>query len=211
MDHCPFSEFCFRAHHTRHPHPERESRCCRRRHCQPASQQPARSIFNNLLPPRHPFVSSRRPSHPPQPAMSESQDIKPRAEDSLVAPTPQNTPLPNQVLASRPAGQGKPQVEDVAEGDEDDGEDVSGMNPASLLASVSVCLRCCIALMVPWRVCKLILVMFSSWRRAQTSPCVNPLTPEPRAPCPRPATPRLHGRPPVWLHPVAPPCCPQAY
>lgn len=69
--------------------------------------------------------------------MSESQDIKPRAEDSLVAPTPQNTPLNTQVLANRPAGQGKPQVEDVAEDDEDDGEDVSGMNPASLLANVS--------------------------------------------------------------------------
>lgn len=74
--------------------------------------------------------------------MSESQDIKPRAEDDLIAPTPQNTPLNTQVLANRPAGLGKPQVEDVAEDeDEDDAEDVSGVNPASLLASVSVCIR----------------------------------------------------------------------
>lgn len=70
--------------------------------------------------------------------MSESQDIKPREEDDLVAPTPQNTPLNTQVLANRPAGLGKPQVEDVAEGDEDEGEDVTSMNPASLLASVSL-------------------------------------------------------------------------
>lgn len=71
--------------------------------------------------------------------MTESQDIKPRPEDDLVAPTPQNTPLNTQVLANRPAGLGKPQVEDVAEDeDEDEGEDVSGVNPASLLASVSI-------------------------------------------------------------------------
>lgn len=72
--------------------------------------------------------------------MSESQDIKPRAEDDLVAPTPQNTPLNTAVLANRPAGLGKPGVEDVAEGDEDEGEDVTSMNPASLLASVSLLL-----------------------------------------------------------------------
>jgi hypothetical protein len=65
--------------------------------------------------------------------MSESQDIKPRVEDDLVAPTPQNTPLNTHVPTSRPAQ--KPKVEDVAEGDEDEGEDVSSMNPASLLAS----------------------------------------------------------------------------
>lgn len=72
--------------------------------------------------------------------MSQSQDIKPRQEESsIVAPTPQNTPLATQVLANRPAGLGKPQVEDVAEDEEDDeGEDVTGVNPASLLASVSV-------------------------------------------------------------------------
>jgi hypothetical protein len=68
--------------------------------------------------------------------MSESQDIKPRVEDDLVAPTPQNTPLNTHVPTSRPAQ--KPKVEDVAEGDEDEGEDVSSMNPASLLASVSM-------------------------------------------------------------------------
>ncbi|GMK59121.1 hypothetical protein CspeluHIS016_0701360 [Cutaneotrichosporon spelunceum] len=67
--------------------------------------------------------------------MSESQDIKPRLEDDLIAPTPQNTPLTTHVPTSRPAGAGKPQVEDVAEGDEDEGEDVTSMNPASLLAS----------------------------------------------------------------------------
>ncbi|WOO82498.1 Putative nucleosome assembly protein [Vanrija pseudolonga] len=69
--------------------------------------------------------------------MSQSQDIKPRQEESsIVAPTPQNTPLATQVLANRPAGLGKPQVEDVAEDEEDDeGEDVTGVNPASLLAS----------------------------------------------------------------------------
>jgi hypothetical protein len=69
--------------------------------------------------------------------MSGSQDIKPRLEDDLVAPTPQNTPLTTGVLTSRPAGLGKPHVEDVAEDEEEDGEDVSGANPASLLASVS--------------------------------------------------------------------------
>ncbi|KAL7423496.1 histone chaperone [Cryptotrichosporon argae] len=70
--------------------------------------------------------------------MSESQNIKPRADASLgVAPTPQNTPLNTQVLAGRPANVGRPQVEDVPEDeDEDDAgdDDVTGANPASLLA-----------------------------------------------------------------------------
>ncbi|BEI81969.1 hypothetical protein CcaverHIS002_0211290 [Cutaneotrichosporon cavernicola] len=66
--------------------------------------------------------------------MSESQDIKPRMEDDLIAPTPQNTPLTTHVPTSRPAGAGKPKVEDVAEGDEDE-DDVTSMNPASLLAN----------------------------------------------------------------------------
>lgn len=71
--------------------------------------------------------------------MSGSQDIKStRPEDSLVAPTPQNTPLNTNVLANRPAGLGQPRVEDVAEDDEEDGEDVTDANPASLLANVSV-------------------------------------------------------------------------
>ncbi len=73
--------------------------------------------------------------------MSHSQNIQARDGSSDVAPTPQNTPLDTTVLASRPANLGKPQVEDIGEGEEDDdgGEDVSGMNPASLLAKVSVC------------------------------------------------------------------------
>lgn len=71
--------------------------------------------------------------------MSESQDIKQtRPEDDLAAPTPQNTPLTTGVLTNRPAGLGKPHVEDVAEDEEEDGEDVTGANPASLLASVSL-------------------------------------------------------------------------
>lgn len=70
--------------------------------------------------------------------MSQSQQIN-RPDASLgVAPTPQNTPLDTAVLANRPANIGKPKVEDIGEGeDEDDGgEDVSSMNPASLLAKV---------------------------------------------------------------------------
>jgi nucleosome assembly protein 1-like 1 len=73
--------------------------------------------------------------------MSQSQNIQ--ARESLdVAPTPQNTPLDTAVLANRPANMGKPKVEDIGEGeDEEEGEqDVGGMNPASLLANVSVCL-----------------------------------------------------------------------
>jgi len=72
--------------------------------------------------------------------MAHSQNITTRDGSSDVAPTPQNTPLDNAVLASRPANLGKPQVEDIGEGEEDDeggGEDVSGVNPASLLAKVS--------------------------------------------------------------------------
>lgn len=73
--------------------------------------------------------------------MSSSQDIKGRDHSSDPAPTPQNTPLDTAVLANRPANMGKPTVEDVAEGDdEDDADDVPGMNPASLLANVSFCL-----------------------------------------------------------------------
>jgi nucleosome assembly protein 1-like 1 len=75
--------------------------------------------------------------------MSQSQQIN-RPEETLdVAPTPQNTPLDTQVLANRPATAGKPQVEDIGEGEEEDDEDV-GANPASLLAKVR-----------PPRVCKL--------------------------------------------------------
>ena len=71
--------------------------------------------------------------------MSQSQKIQGRDASSDVAPTPQNTPLDTAVLANRPANTGKPQVEDIGEGEEDgDGaEDVSGINPASLLAQVS--------------------------------------------------------------------------
>ena len=72
--------------------------------------------------------------------MSQSQDIKPPHPGAsvTVAPTPQNTPLDNAVLTSRPADLGKPTVEDIGEGEEEgDGEDVSAMNPASLLARVS--------------------------------------------------------------------------
>ena len=71
--------------------------------------------------------------------MSQSQKIQGRDASSDVAPTPQNTPLDTAVLANRPANTGKPQVEDIGEGEEDGdgGEDVSGMNPASLLAQVS--------------------------------------------------------------------------
>ena len=69
--------------------------------------------------------------------MSQSQQIN-RSESIDVAPTPQNTPLDNQVLANRPANLGKPQVEDIGEGEEEDeSEDLSGANPASLLAKVS--------------------------------------------------------------------------
>ena len=67
--------------------------------------------------------------------MSQSQQIN-RPDAALeVAPTPQNTPLDTQVLANRPANAGKPQVEDVAEGEEEDDEE-EGANPASLLAKV---------------------------------------------------------------------------
>lgn len=68
--------------------------------------------------------------------MSQNQNIQSR-ENLDVAPTPQNTPLDTAVLANRPANLGRPQVEDIGEGeDEDEGEDVGGMNPASLLAQV---------------------------------------------------------------------------
>ncbi len=70
--------------------------------------------------------------------MSQNQNIQPRQDGGGVAPTPQNTPLDKTVLSSRPAGMGKPKVEDVEE-DEEEGEDVGGMNPASLLAQVSDC------------------------------------------------------------------------
>ncbi|WVR07412.1 hypothetical protein IAU60_004453 [Kwoniella sp. DSM 27419] len=69
--------------------------------------------------------------------MSQSQNIQGRADSSLdVAPTPQNTPLETGVLQSRPANMGQPTVETLAEGEEseEDGEDVGGANPASLLA-----------------------------------------------------------------------------
>jgi nucleosome assembly protein 1-like 1 len=52
--------------------------------------------------------------------MSSSQDIKGRDHSSDPAPTPQNTPLDTAVLANRPANMGKPTVEDVAEGDDED-------------------------------------------------------------------------------------------
>lgn len=65
--------------------------------------------------------------------MSQNQDIQQRNEGG-VAPTPQNTPLNTTVLSSRPAGMGKPTVEDVEENEDEEGEDVGGMNPASLLA-----------------------------------------------------------------------------
>lgn len=70
--------------------------------------------------------------------MSQNQNIQAR-ENLDVAPTPQNTPLDNAVLANRPANIGRPKVEDIGEGeDEEEGaEDVGGMNPASLLAQVS--------------------------------------------------------------------------
>ena len=66
--------------------------------------------------------------------MSQNQDIQGR-ESLDVAPTPQNTPLDTAVLANRPANLGRPQVEDIGE-DEDEGEDVGAMNPASLRAQV---------------------------------------------------------------------------
>jgi nucleosome assembly protein 1-like 1 len=70
--------------------------------------------------------------------MSSSQKINRPDHSTDVQPTPQNTPLDNAVLANRPANMGKPQVEDIGEGEEDDDEDVGAMNPASLLAKVSV-------------------------------------------------------------------------
>ncbi|RSH88594.1 hypothetical protein EHS25_002821 [Saitozyma podzolica] len=71
--------------------------------------------------------------------MSSGQNIQARDHSSDPAPTPQNTPLDTAVLANRPANIGRPKVEDVAEGededdDEDGAEDVGAMNPASLLA-----------------------------------------------------------------------------
>jgi nucleosome assembly protein 1-like 1 len=74
--------------------------------------------------------------------MSSGQNIQARDHSSDPAPTPQNTPLDTAVLANRPANIGRPKVEDVAEGededdDEDGAEDVGAMNPASLLAKVS--------------------------------------------------------------------------
>jgi nucleosome assembly protein 1-like 1 len=68
--------------------------------------------------------------------MSQNQNITSR-ENLDVAPTPQNTPLDTAVLANRPANLGRPQVEDIGEGEDED-EDVSGMNPASLLAQVGL-------------------------------------------------------------------------
>lgn len=70
--------------------------------------------------------------------MSQNQNIQAR-ENLDVAPTPQNTPLDTAVLANRPANIGRPKVEDIGEGeDEEEGaEDFGGMNPASLLAQVS--------------------------------------------------------------------------
>ncbi|CAD6578077.1 MAG: hypothetical protein TREMPRED_002096 [Tremellales sp. Tagirdzhanova-0007] len=66
--------------------------------------------------------------------MSHSQNITARDESSDVAPTPQNTPLDTAVLANRPANLGKPHVEDIGEGEEDD--DATGReNAASLLAN----------------------------------------------------------------------------
>lgn len=69
--------------------------------------------------------------------MSQSQNIQSR-ETQDVAPTPQNTPLDTAVLANRPANIGRPKVEDIGEGeDEEEGDDSNvpaGMNPASLLA-----------------------------------------------------------------------------
>lgn len=67
--------------------------------------------------------------------MSQNQDIQGR-ESIDVAPTPQNTPLDTAVLANRPANLGRPQVEDIGEDEDEGGEDVGGMNPASLLAQV---------------------------------------------------------------------------
>ncbi|ORX38628.1 hypothetical protein BD324DRAFT_574360, partial [Kockovaella imperatae] len=68
--------------------------------------------------------------------MSQSQQINRPASSTDVAPTPQNTPLDTTVLSNRPANLGRPQVEDIGENEEEDGaeEDVSGVNPASLLA-----------------------------------------------------------------------------
>lgn len=75
--------------------------------------------------------------------MSQSQQINRPDHSTDVAPTPQNTPLDNQVLQNRPANMGKPTVADIGEGededDADDGEDVGGLNPASLLAKVCPC------------------------------------------------------------------------
>jgi len=68
--------------------------------------------------------------------MSQNQNITSR-ENLDVAPTPQNTPLDTAVLANRPANLGRPQVEHIGEGEDED-EDVSGMNPASLLAQVGL-------------------------------------------------------------------------
>ena len=81
--------------------------------------------------------------------MSQSQNIAPRADASLgVAPTPQNTPLDTAVLSNRPATIGKTTMEEIGEGegdDDEDAEDAVPMNPASLLASVSLCCapHCC--------------------------------------------------------------------
>jgi len=71
--------------------------------------------------------------------MSQSQQINRPDAQLDVAPTPQNTPLDTQVLANRPANQGRPQVEDIGEGEEedDDHDEPEGANPASLLAQVS--------------------------------------------------------------------------
>ena len=70
--------------------------------------------------------------------MSQSQQINRPDHSTDVAPTPQNTPLDTTVLANRPANLGKPQVEDIGENEEEEGEeDVTGLNPASLLAKVS--------------------------------------------------------------------------
>lgn len=97
-----------------------------------SSSHPPSPFIPYLLSSLYPYPHSNSTT------MSQNQDISGRTNTD-VAPTPQNTPLDTAVLANRPANIGRPKVEDIGEGDDEEegGEDVGGMNPASLLAQVS--------------------------------------------------------------------------
>jgi hypothetical protein len=72
-----------------------------------------------------------------------AQNIEPRKDTIAAAATPANTPL-NVAPISRGVGLPKPSVATVEEDDDDeDGEDLEGGNPASMLARVSLRISAC--------------------------------------------------------------------